>query len=468
MLSKVRMFADENRLLLRGDRIIAGVSGGADSTALFYVLLALREERGFSFSVLHVHHGIRGAEADRDEAFVLALADRYGVPAHSVRIDVPGEAAKMGLGLEEAGRILRRRALAAEMEALNANRIALAHHRDDVAETVLMNLARGTGLAGLAGIRPEAGAFIRPLLGVARADIEAYLASLGASYVSDATNAENEYTRNRVRNEILPALVSCVNPRASEHIAAAAEEAAHAVSFMNAAAKERFRAKAQVSETPEGKTEVLLPEALLAGEDTVIAGLFVRFSFLETAGTLKDVTREHARSVLALLDKENGKEVHLPYGLSARRVPEGILIGPVRRPESGQKEALLPVPGHVRWGEWDFFAEFVPQTLRIPAENKYTKWIDYDKIKGSLVIRTRRDGDYIVIHPDGRKKSVSNLMTDRKVARHERDRLPLAALGREVLLVPGVRTGESFRVDGGTRRVLRIRAEKDGKEKTNE
>ena len=117
-------------------RIGLAVSGGADSTALFYVLLALREERGFSFSVLHVHHGIHGAEADRDEAFVLALAGRYGIPAHSVRIDVPGEAAKMGLGLEEAGRILRRRALAAEMEALNANRIALAHHRDDVAETV--------------------------------------------------------------------------------------------------------------------------------------------------------------------------------------------------------------------------------------------------------------------------------------------------------------------------------------------
>ncbi|MEE3437660.1 MAG: tRNA lysidine(34) synthetase TilS, partial [Lachnospiraceae bacterium] len=154
MLSKIRKFADENKLLLRGDRIVAGISGGADSTALFYVLVMLREERGFSFSVLHVHHGIRGAEADRDEAFVLALARKYDVPARSVRINVPEEAAKMGLGLEEAGRILRRKALLDETDRLHANRIALAHHRDDLAETVLMNLARGTGLAGIAGIRP--------------------------------------------------------------------------------------------------------------------------------------------------------------------------------------------------------------------------------------------------------------------------------------------------------------------------
>lgn len=468
MLSKIRKFADENKLLLRGDRIVAGISGGADSTALFYVLVTLREERGFSFSVLHVHHGIRGEEADRDEAFVLALARKYDVPARSVRINVPEEAKKMGLGLEEAGRILRRKALLDETDRLHANRIALAHHRDDLAETVLMNLARGTGLAGIAGIRPVSGLFIRPLLCVSREEIEAYLADLGAAFVTDSTNAENEYTRNRVRNEILPALEKYVNPKAGEHIARAAEEAARAYAYMERLALKRYRAKARIRTDAEGEREVLLPEELIAGEDPLIAGLCVRFSFSEITGTLKDITREHAESVLALFLRENGKEVHLPYGLRALRVPEGVLVGKLKKEEPAFEEIPLPVPGCVRAGEWTFYADFVPQTPQIPEEKKYTKWIDYDKIKGNPAVRTRRNGDYIVIHPDGRKKTISNLMTDSKLRRSERDRLPLVVLGQEVLLVPGVRTGESLRVDGGTVRVLRISAKKDGKEETNE
>ena len=468
MLSKVRSFADEHRILMRGDRIVAGVSGGADSTALFYVLCALRKERGFSFSVLHVHHGIRGAEADRDEAFVLALAEKYGVPARSVRIDVPGRAREMGLGYEEAGRILRRDALECEMEARGANRIALAHHRDDLAETVLMNLARGTGLAGLAGIRPAAGTYVRPLLGVGRAEIEAYLAGLGADYVTDSTNLENAYTRNRMRNEILPALENYVNRRAGEHIASAAEEAAEAFSYISREAERKFEEQAAVTAGPDGRREILLPESLLAGEEPLLAGLCVRFSFLRLKGTLKDVTREHAGSVTGLLGKETGKEVHLPYGLCAVRTAEGIRIGERGKADKKAEEIPLAVPGRTVFGEWTFTAEFLPGTGRIREENKCTKWIDYDKIKGNLVVRTRRDGDFIVIHPDGRKKSISNLMTDSKTARPERDRLPLLAAGPEVLLVPGIRTGESLRVGAETVRALRIEAVRDGGKATNE
>ena len=173
----------------------------------------------------------------------------------------------MGLGLEEAGRILRRKALLDETDRLHANRIALAHHRDDLAETVLMNLARGTGLAGIAGIRPVSGLFIRPLLCVSREEIEAYLADLGAAFVTDSTNAENEYTRNRVRNEILPALEKYVNPKAGEHIARAAEEAARAYAYMERLALKRYRAKARIRTDAEGEREVLLPEELIAGED---------------------------------------------------------------------------------------------------------------------------------------------------------------------------------------------------------
>ncbi|MCR5295685.1 MAG: tRNA lysidine(34) synthetase TilS [Lachnospiraceae bacterium] len=464
MERKVRNFIEENHLIESGDRIVAGVSGGADSTALFYILLALREELGFSFSVIHINHGIRGDEARRDELFVSELAARHGIPVRTAALDVPGEARRRKIGLEEAGRILRRQEYEKELIRSGADKIALAHHEDDLSETMLMNLARGTGLAGLAGIRPQNGKVIRPLLCAGRKEIEAYLARIGAAYVTDSTNAEVSYTRNRVRNILIPSLEEHVNKGAGRHLAEAAREAGQAYDILNAQALGLVRKLGKIETLADGRKEAFLPAALFEGLPELLGSYCIRAAYYETAESLKDLSRIHIRKTLSLLTAGTGKEISLPGGLTASRRQEGLRIGPPMKETASYEEYSLPVPGELSCLGWTFRAEFVEKTGEMFREKQCTKWIDYGKIKGSLTVRCRRTGDYIVIHPDGRRKSISDLMTDRKVPGEMRKQLPLLAVGQEILLVPGIRSGESARVDGTTEKILLVRAQKDGKD----
>lgn len=191
-------------LFTQGDRIAVGVSGGADSVALLRFLAVLREEYRWELIVCHIHHGLRGAEADRDEQFVRELAGQLGLPYAVRHIDAAALALENHLSVEEAGRDARY-AFFAET-AGEGGRIATAHTLDDTIETVLMNLIRGTGLHGLCGIPRIRGNIVRPLLDVTRAEVEEYLALLGQPYCTDSTNLSDDYTRNRVRHDILPRL----------------------------------------------------------------------------------------------------------------------------------------------------------------------------------------------------------------------------------------------------------------------
>lgn len=223
--NKILRFIRENELIARGDSITVGFSGGADSVCLFTVLHELKALLGIRVQAVHVNHNLRGAEAERDEEFCRRLAAELGEPFCAVSVDVTGYAAEHGLTEEEAGRILRYEALKEKAEHFAvAGRalIAVAHHADDQAETVLLNLMRGSGLKGLGGMRAKRGNIIRPMLGVSRSDIVAYLKERGISYVDDSTNFENEHTRNRLRNIILPELKEYVNAAAAEHISGTA------------------------------------------------------------------------------------------------------------------------------------------------------------------------------------------------------------------------------------------------------
>ena len=180
------------------------LSGGADSVCLFFVLLKLQREIRFSLAAVHVNHGLRGADADADEQFVKELCEKYNVPLEISRIDLESIAKKRKQSLEEAGRDVRRETFVRVMLQYSGNRIALAHHQNDNAETMLWNLARGTGLHGLGGIHPVNGQWIRPILCLNRQEIEAYLKEENQTYCTDLTNLETIYTRNKLRHQVIP------------------------------------------------------------------------------------------------------------------------------------------------------------------------------------------------------------------------------------------------------------------------
>ena len=200
---QVKEYCDRHQMLERGDRVVLGVSGGADSVCLLFVLLALRRELDLQLHVVHVNHGIR-IEAGEDAAYVSALCEAHQVPFYLYEKDIPALAKEWSCSEEEAGRRVRYEAFEEVLRQQCCQKIAVAHNSNDRAETMLFHLFRGTGLTGLAGIRPVRGQIIRPLLCVDRAQIETYLTEKQISYRHDATNDCDDYTRNKIRHHILP------------------------------------------------------------------------------------------------------------------------------------------------------------------------------------------------------------------------------------------------------------------------
>lgn len=257
LMLEIKRYIEKNQLIRPGDGVVVGLSGGPDSVFLLYALHTLQARMGFTLRAVHVHHGIRGAEADRDAAFSAELCAKLAVPFQAVHVAAPAYAAQQGLSLEEAARILRYEALEAARQQLEAPTawIAVAHHLDDQAETVLHNLVRGAGLRGLAGMENRRNHVIRPLLSIKREDILKWLEQNNIPYVTDSTNADPHYTRNRIRSTVLPELRE-INPEASAHIAHSAALLREADAYFHALALQYVDAHATLTGDPDSANAV--------------------------------------------------------------------------------------------------------------------------------------------------------------------------------------------------------------------
>ena len=320
---------DAQGLLKEGDRIVIGVSGGADSVFLLSFLQERRAKSGISLRVLHVHHGLRES-ADEDAGFVKELCEKYDIPCAVVRVDVKEYGREKGLGIEEAARILRHKALEEaaekwdeEVRALgdgdkNRAAIALAHHLNDQAETVLHNLVRGTSLKGLGGMAQKSGRIIRPLLVLSRDEIEMMLEEDGLSWRDDETNAEEIYTRNRIRHTVLPLLRREVNEQADLHIAEAARDIAEAESVL-ARETAKLLEEATMQRTGGDAEEKALRVGTLLCAEPILAKRVLHLAISEEAGVRKDIGRVHIEDVYGMLSGKERAKISLPYGILAVR-----------------------------------------------------------------------------------------------------------------------------------------------------
>ena len=497
---KVLGFMRNKHMTDRGDGVLAAVSGGADSVCLLLLLNGMAAELGIRVFAFHMNHGIRGEEADRDEQFVGELCKQLEIPLTVVHEKVETYAEEHGLSGEEAGRILRYRHLEETAERYQCTKIAVAHHEDDDAETVLLNLFRGSGLAGLSGIRPVRGKIIRPLLCVSRKEIEEYLKEQGFSWCEDSTNRENDYTRNKIRNELLPWVRENINSRAAEHILAASELAAQADVYFEMEAerileescsKRREEAKQPTSQNvgeADGKESgtgqdlkvaenamkmyTKISTNLFDSQPEILKTYIIRRMVLNAAGKAKDITERHIRAVMKLTGPGGGHSVNLPYGLQAVRGYETLKIvqGQERRSavessDPGQKwknEGSFEKEIRLRT-DLDETFRVGPASIRLHAiprkkepeipKNQYTKWFDYDKINVGLSIRYRKNGDYLTLSGGGKKK-LRRFMIDEKIPEDERDRIPVLADGDHVLWVVGYRISDYYKITDETERVL--------------
>lgn len=450
MYNKALETIKKYNMIAKGDKIVVGLSGGPDSCALVHLLSCLKNKYELTVVAVHVHHGIRGTEADRDEQFVRKFCEELGIELFVYHFNIPKEAKKRGLGEEETGRIIRYEMFNETLKKINADKIAVAHNLNDRSETFIMNLCRGSGLKGLAGIQAVNGNIIRPLIDCSRNDIEKYCDENRIYYCTDSTNSENDYTRNKIRNILLPWLKENVNSGADLNIAAASEIIREEEEFLESMADEVYK-RAIISENNDF---ISLKFDKLSCENAVIRRRVLRKALRCMRPDLRDFSKKHIEEADSILLGRTGRKNSLPGGITVRKNYNNFEI-------FKESEKINKFCYELKIGKTYFIKEIGKNImLSFEAEknmhkslNVCTKKADYDKIRGKIKLRTRQAGDTIGIKM-GRKK-LKDLFIDEKIPADKRDSIPVLACGNSIVLV-GDRLGHDYYVSEETKNVLYI------------
>lgn len=421
-------------------KYLVAISGGADSVCLLLKMI----EEGRSVEAIHCNFHLRGDESDRDEAFVVSLCQRLGVPLHRVHFDTKEYAALHKVSIELAARELRYRYFEQLRQDIGAEAIMVAHHRDDNVETVLMNMVRGTGIRGMAGIRPVNGHILRPLLDMSRADIEAYLARKGETYVTDSTNLEDDATRNKFRHHVIPLLQS-LNPKASENIHSTSRHIADAEKILSWAIS-------------RARHDVFLSPSLIDIDKLL--------SFVSPSYLLNEICRDYGFTPSQcddMLAAASASHVGATF-LSSTHIAAIATVGGSLciqfAPKSAQpKEYRLPEPGIYRLADGlslTLEKTDISDDFRI-SKSPEVATLDINKVKFPLTLRPIRQGDRFT--PFGMKgtKLVSDYLTDIKCSVIDRQRQMVVedSTGMIIWLV-GRRTNDKCRIDSSSNAALII------------
>lgn len=474
----------QQRLLQPSEPVVVGISGGPDSVAL----LDLLRRVGVHPHVAHLHHGLRGADADADAEFVIALATQWGLPYTVVRAEVPAYARQAGLAFEEAARRMRYGFLLQTAQQMHITSVAVGHHADDQAETVLMHLLRGAGPAGLRGMAPVTPfemlapllvapdgmpvsstapvKLLRPLLDVPRAAIEAYCSAQGLPTRFDRSNLDTTFFRNRLRHETLPYLME-LNPRIAERLCRLAE-----VMRADYALLEQLVDTAWAALILEARPDAVV--FALEGwrvQPLALQRMLLRRAALHVRRTLRDMDFVHVEAAVRVAQSgATGAAATLPRGLMLRVGYTNLSISaetaadlPGMRPWliPGSRLAL-PVPGELELPDGWVVSVTLEKTWNLEAiaanSNLLVAWIDVAVADTGLSLRTRERGDRF--RPQGLggvAARLSDFLINVRIPRNWRDSLPLLVAGTgEILWVVGFRLGETALVRAQTAAVLRL------------
>jgi tRNA(Ile)-lysidine synthase len=501
---KVKKFIEKYHMIEEGDEVVVGLSGGADSVCLLHLLWRLQREVSYRLTAIHVNHGVR-PEAAEDAAYAERLCEELDIPFLLKEVDMKGYAAEHKLSLEEAGRILRYRAFE---EALpkHSGKIAVAHNANDRAETMLFHLFRGSGMKGICSIQPVRESVIRPILCLAREEIEAYLRENKLAYCVDATNMKDDYTRNKIRHHILPYAEQEICHGAVAHMCELADVLSETEEYLQeqtmciyAKCVEEIRrpvpGSGQSTDVPDIERQtsdeaggascdnLRIRGTELMKEHPVMVQRVLLLCLEKIIPHRKDVTARHITALQELLQKDGSKEQFLPCGVKAYMEYGTLTLTKESEPAAAGTSITCPsyeikppmevqIPGTGKAvftvfepdSQW-FQSDFSLLQQNIP-QNRYTKCFDYDKIKGTLALRTRQQGDYLTIDSSLREKSVKQYMIDEKIPKSQRESIYLLADDASVLWIPGYRISERYKVDMNTKHILQvsIRGGRNGRE----
>lgn len=432
MLETIKALTTEYDMLPRGGTVLCAVSGGADSMCLLHLLHTWAGEGGFRVAAAHYNHNLRGAESDRDAAFVAEWCAGQDIPCVIGAGDVAHEARARGLGVEETARQMRYEFLRGAADAMGCGRIATAHSADDNLETLLLHLVRGAGLHGLAGIPPRRGVVVRPLLTTSRAEIVAYLEANGVAHVEDSSNTDEGYARNRIRRQVVP-LLEELNPGFVRRMTDTTRYLRADNDYLNAQAA-RVCAHARWAED-----DLVIEARLIAELPPAIAPRAVR-RLLEMLGDGNtNCSSAHLNAVVELArGSDPSAVVFLPGGKLAQRVYRELLLTRSSDPLPPFLPAPLVLDGEtlLEGTPWRVRCRSLPcpdESERLPG----AVYLDRDKVDGVLLLRPRQTGDEIALPRRGGTKTLKKLFIDEKVPRREREHIPVLADRAGVAAVAG-------------------------------
>ncbi|WP_251316205.1 tRNA lysidine(34) synthetase TilS [Flintibacter muris] len=446
MLKTVENFIREQDLIPPGSTVLCAVSGGADSIAMLHALYRLRDKLNFRLAAAHYNHRLRGAESDRDERFVEQFVQlccgRHrrsdgtvfpAVPLYTGSGDVAGQARFRGTGIEETARDMRYAFLREAAQEAGASLIATAHTASDNVETILFHLARGSGLRGLGGILPRREEIIRPLLTTTRRQVEDYLFHLSLPHMEDSSNQNDDYTRNRIRHQILPVLED-ISPgflaRMADTAALLREDEACLTGLARTLSDQAV---------PEGGG-LAIDAGLIGKAPDPVASRALRLLLGRLWGGDQNCSAAHLGALLRLCrGTDPSARICLPHATNARRCYEKLLLVPRLGPIP-LEEGPLPLPGRLDCGPWQ--VSCVPEDYGGQTQGPWSFWLDRQAVP-ALELRSRRTGDRLT--PPGRLgKTVKKWMIEARLPRFQRDVLPVFHCGGRVAAVAGLGPDRAF------------------------
>ena len=430
ILSQVKEYIQRNIPLVQNDKILVGLSGGADSVALLSIL----KELGYCPFAAHCHFALRGEESDRDRNFAKQIATKLGVPFIEVQFDTLRYATEKKISVEMACRELRYACFETQRIALDCRYLAVAHHRDDSVETVLINLIRGTGISGLTGIAPLNGSVIRPILGLSREDVENYIELNSLSYVTDSTNKESVYVRNKIRNKILP-LMKEINPSVYEAIEATAVHLSETELIYREALNKKIES---IVDIRDGVAYINLQK--LSSETALRT---ILYEILKPYGFITSQLND----IISSFSEESGKRF---FSLTHRIIKdrEKLIVAPLGKEDN----FLIYYPAEEMLRVEYMTMEELPPFTR----DKSCAYFDADKLPQNLIMRHWRMGDRFL--PFGMKgtQKLSDYFTTHKFSLLQKEKIWLLVAGEEILWLVGERQSDKYKVTPSTRRVVKF------------
>lgn len=438
MLTKIIETVKQNNLVSRGDRVLCALSGGMDSSVMLDALIALSDELSISVCAAHLNHMLRGEDSSNDEEFAKKKCEKYGIDFISERADVNARAKDSHESVELAARNVRYEFLARAKEKLSATKIATAHNANDNLETILLNLARGSGIDGLSGIPVTRGDIIRPIISVSREEIEEYAEKNDIEYCVDKSNDDTVYSRNMLRHNAIPALLK-VNSAAIANAYRTSRIVSRAADFISESARERFN---QIALSPTS----CKCEDLLKTEHALFAGVCAILSKNAIGDSSYTLSASHISDIEKLLvSLSPSGEIMLPRGLFCRREYDKLVFE--KRAEEEKLKPQKLVLGENFWGGYRITVKKTEETQKIHNSLNIFH-ISCDRIEDSLTVRTRNTGDELKLKKRPRR-TLKKLFIDRKIPKNEREKTPVITDGDNVVFVYGFGADERAAITEG-------------------